>query len=199
MFFTEQPFYTEDEARIFIEAMYDSENASFRETFIDPIIKILETPKGRKEYIECGNEFIERNAEMLAKPYPTKAVSYPPKYIDRLFEIFQFDKDQFNKDLRSFLKTINNSDFKTIMGVQTNVLHTIVLFYSDMVYDRKLRDSARHQIGLTDYAHVFARSFPKGVDDERVMEYTHSQLNGTWGLIKAENVMTWIGHTVEVA
>ena len=57
---------------------------------LDPIIEVLETPKGRNEYIKYGNAFLEANAEMLAKEYPTKRVSFPRKYVDNIHELFGF-------------------------------------------------------------------------------------------------------------
>lgn len=200
MFFTEQSdLYTIDEAKLFFESSSDPDVNTFRIKIVDPIIKVLDTSKGRNEYIKYGDEFIEINSEMLSKAYPTKPITYPQKYVDKIFEMFGFEKEQFKKDLTLCLKTVNGSDFKTVMGVQTNVIHTIALYYSDILVDRKLRDSARHQIGLTDYGHIFLKYFKKASLDEQVMDYTHSQLNGTWGLVKAENVMAWISHTVEVA
>lgn len=200
MFFTEQSeIYTTEEAHLIFEATSDPDNNEFKEKFMKPIMEVLDTSKGRNEYIQHGNEFIEVNSEMLSKAYPTKPISYPPKYVDRIFEMFGFNKADFARDLKALLKNVNGSDFKTMMGVQTNVIHTIAIFYSDILFDRKLRDAARHQIGLTDYGHIYLKYFKKGMLDEQVMDYTHSQLNGTWGLIKAENVVNWIDHTVEVA
>lgn len=204
MWITEQPifdFNTEDELRHFIEAALEQpENHDFREKIIDPVIKVFETASGRNRYIALGTEFIDSNAEMLAKPYPTTPVSYPRKYVDQMFEMFGFDKAEFRRIMRELAANLNGtSQFNTLLNSLTSVFHAIGLFYSDMVLNRKLRDSARQQIGLTTYGHIFRRYWPQGSLNEQVMEYTHSQLNRTWDLVKSENVVNWIYHIIEVA
>ena len=202
MFIMDQAFdFTEDEALMLIqEAVHDTENNEFRSAIIDPVIKVLESSKGKKAYIQAGSEFLDSNAEMLAKPFPTKSVSYPHKYVDSIFELFGYDKAEFKKLLRHLLESYKKGQsFNVVMNGQTNIFHTIALFYSDMIYDRKLRDSARQQLGLTMYGHIFSRYFKKGSVDERAMEYTHSQLSGSWDIVKAENMINWIGSSVEVA
>ena len=90
MYFMEYE-YSEDEVMSLIqEAVHDPKNNELRELVIDPIIEVLETPKGRNEYIKYGNAFLEANAEMLAKEYPTKRVSFPRKYVDNIHELFGF-------------------------------------------------------------------------------------------------------------
>jgi hypothetical protein len=90
MFFLQEQVFSEEEARVFVEAVHDPENAPLRTMIIDPIISILEKHQGRKEYIRYGNEFLEANSEMLSKEFPTKPVSFPRLYVDGIFKMFGF-------------------------------------------------------------------------------------------------------------
>ena len=201
MFYMEQPILDTDEIMCILESAYDKQETNdFREKIIDPVIKVLETAKGRKEYVQLGTDFIDANSEMLSKPYPTKPVTYPRQYVDAMFKLFGFDKTEFRKILKDLAKNLNGtSAFSVLLNSMTNVFHTIAMFYSDMIFDRKLRDSGRQQIGLTTYGHIYRRYWPQGFLNEQVMEYTHSQLNRTWELVKAESVVRWIYHQVEVS
>lgn len=203
MLIMEEPIIdTYDELVHIMEAAFNRDESTnqYKLQIIDPVIKVLETAKGRKRYVELGTEFIDANAEMLAKPYPSTPVSYPRKYVDELFELFGFDKAEFKRIVRSFANELSGtSQFNSLMNSLTNVLHTISIFYADMIIDRKLRDSARQQIGLTTYGHIFRRYWPQGFLNEQVMEFTHSQLNRTWQLVKSESVVNWIYYQIEVA
>ena len=186
---------TEAELMMLIqESVHDPANSELRETIIDPIIEILETKKGRDEYIKYGNEFLEANAEMLSKEYPTGRVSFPRKYVDSVLELFGFTVSSLKEKTLKILKSVNEfTSFRSITENPTNVVHTIVLFYSDMILHRELRDSARQQLGLSVYSALFNSSFPKGIN-ESVMAYTYmNRLNGTWLLVKSENMVNWIG------
>lgn len=198
MYFIEQE-YTEDEYRSIIqEAVHDPENNELRTLIIDPMIKVLETPDGRTRYIDIGNEFLEANADMLSKEFPTKRVTHPRRYVDRVFEIFGFDTKSFKKTIKSLLAKIGNTNFSIIEN-PTNVIHTIVLFYSDTILNKKLRDSARQQLGLSMYRSIYDRYFKAGFINEEVMSYTFMTLSGKWSLVKAENMINWIGMTVDTA
>jgi hypothetical protein len=71
-------FLSEEECKqLVLEAVHDDSNRIFREKIIDPIVKVLETKSGRDKYVGYGSEFLEANAEMLSKEYPTKAVTFP--------------------------------------------------------------------------------------------------------------------------
>ena len=199
MYMMEYAFDSEDEIRSFFQES-STDKDEFRTYIIDRIINVLSTPRGRKAYIQYGSDFIDANSDMLAKPYPTKSVTYPRKYVDELFELFGYDKKEFKDKLKELLKSVSdNTSWNALMNSQTNVFHTIALFYSDMIYDRKLRDSARQQIGLTSYGHAFRKYFPLGTADEKIMETAYSKMNLTWELKKRETVVGWIDHTVEVA
>lgn len=184
----------------FFQESTAEEKQEFKSYVIDRVVNVLSTPKGRREYVQYGSDFIDLNSEMLAKPYPTKSVSYPRKYVDGLFELFGYDKDEYKQKMKGYLKAVNDkAGFGVIMNSLTNIFHTIAMYYSDMIIDRKLRDSARQQMGLTVYSHIFRRYFTMGYADENIMQYTHSTLDLTWELKKAESVVKWIDHTVEVA
>lgn len=199
MFFMEQEL-TEAEALMFVqEAIHDPKNQKLREELIDPIIAVLEKPAGRKQYIDYGSSFLGENATMLSREYPTKAVTFPRKYVDGLFGMFDFTMKSFKAVLKDVLKSVSSStEFATITASPTNVIHTVALFYSDMIGNRLLRDSARQQLGLSVYAVIFNKYFPSGLN-ESVMTYTFMQLDNSWGIVKSENIINWIGTTVETS
>lgn len=200
MYFMEYE-YSEDEVLSLIqEAVHDPKNTELRERVIDPIISVLETPKGRNEYIKYGNAFLEENAEMLAKEYPTKRVTFPRKYVDNIHELFGFSVKSLKSTMKELLKKMkHDSDFQGILKNTSNVIHAVAIFYSDMILHRQLRDSARQQIGLSIYSAVLNRSFPAAPPNESAMAYTYMQLDGKWGIVKSENLITWIGSMVETA
>ena len=199
MIFMEQEL-TEAEALMFVqEAIHDPKNQKLREELIDPIIAVLEKPSGRKQYIDYGSSFLGENATMLSREYPTKAVTFPRKYVDGLFGMFDFTMKSFKTVLKDVLKSVSSStEFATITASPTNVIHSVALFYSDMIGNRLLRDSARQQLGLSVYAVIFNKYFPSGLN-ESVMTYTFMQLDNSWGLVKSENIINWIGTTVETS
>ena len=198
MFFLEQTEYTEDEARIFVEAM--NVNDDLRIQIIDPIIQILNKPSARKEYIAYGTEFLQANAEMLAKEFPTKAVSFPRKYVDNVFALFGFSQKQFKEILKAILKTVNDKTaFQTIIASPTNVIHAIVMLYADITEQRMLRDSARQQMGLSVYNNIFNHFFHPPHPVEGTMAYVYMNLDNSWNLVKSENVINWIDQSVDTA
>ena len=198
MFFLEQAEYTEDEARIFVEAM--NVNDDLRIQIIDPIIQILNKPSARKEYIAYGTEFLQANAEMLAKEFPTKAVSFPRKYVDNVFALFGFSQKQFKEILKAILKTVNDKTaFQTIIASPTNVIHAIVMLYADITEQRMLRDSARQQMGLSVYNNIFNHFFHPPHPVEGTMAYVYMNLDNSWNLVKSENVINWIDQSVDTA
>lgn len=198
MYFTE-PEFSEEDVMLLLQESYQDNNG-LKEQIIDPIIAVLETPKGRDEYIKYGNEFIEANVEMLAKEYPTKPVSFPRKYVDKVFELFGFEVSSFKKMLKELLKQVRqDSSFSTITENPSNEIHTVVLFYSDMILHKKLRDSARQQLGLSMYRVAYNTQFPAKFISEPVMAYTYNELDRTWSLVQAENVINWIGMTVNTS
>ena len=200
MFFIEQNDFTEEEANIFLEAMYDKENTDLRNTVVDPIIKVLETPKGRETYISYGDEFLEANSLMLSKEFPTKPVVFPRKYVDNIFEMFGFEQKAFKDNLKVLLKSVSDkTDFSTITANPTNVIHTFVLIYSDMSANVRLRDSARQQLGLSMYNNIFNKFFKPPHPIESTMAYVYTTLDNSWNLVKSENVINWIGMTVDTS
>lgn len=165
---------------------------------IDPIIDVLSVPKNRNEYIKYGVDFLDVNAEMLAREFPTKRVIYPRKYVDHIFELFGFTKAEITQIVKEMGKFVSSSaDFKTITQTPSNIIHAITLYYADMSGNRQLRDSARQQLGLTIYALIFNKYFQKAEPSVPVMTYTYMQLDHTWNLVKSENVINWIGGTVD--
>lgn len=200
MFFMEQELTEMEATMLFVqEALHDPKNQKLREELVDPIIEVLEKPSGRKQYIDYGSSFLGENAQMLSKEYPTKAVTFPRKYVDGLFGMFNHTVKSFKTVLKDVLKSVSStSDFATITASPTNVIHTVALFYSDMIGHRQLRDSARQQLGLSVYAVIFNKYFPSGLN-ESVMTYTFMQLDNSWTIVKTENIINWISNTVETA
>jgi len=198
MYFVEQESSESDVLMLIQEAVHDPENNELRTLIIDPMIKVLETPSGRNSYIELGNEFLEANAEMLSKEFPTKPVTFPRRYVDRVFEIFGFEVKSLKEIIKKLLSEIGNSNFNIIEN-PTNIIHSVVLFYADMIINKKLRDSARHQLGLSLYQSRYKRFFPGGFINEATMSYTFMSLSGKWTLVKSENMINWIGMTIETS
>lgn len=196
--FIDEMFLSIDEAMTFIESASVDSRTRLKVEIIEPIMKVLDTKAGSDAYLKFGTEFIEANADMLAREFPTKRVSFPKKYVDNIFSVFGFDKDEFKKTFKEICADINGSDFKTIMATPTNVIHTIVLFYSDITYNRYVRDSARQQLALTVY-HVMFNKFYHSLPDEKIMAYTYLHLNRNWAIIKAEDMMTWLSDMVDSA
>lgn len=194
-------FLSEEECKqLVLEAVHDDSNRIFREKIIDPIVKVLETKSGRDKYVGYGSEFLEANAEMLSKEYPTKAVTFPRKYIDNLFSMFGFELKEFTKVIHDLIRTYisETNNFQTVLSNPSNFIHAIALFYSDMIMNRTLRDSARQQMGLSVYQNLFAKYYPKGCS-EGTMAYTYMNLDGSWNLVKTENMIGWIGIMVETS
>lgn len=199
MFFMEYDISESEALAIITESANDEKSATLREEIINPIIAVLEKPKEAKRYIDYGSEFLSSNADMLAKEYPTKSVAFPRRYVDDILELFGFTVTSLKKITKEVLASVNaKASFGTIMANPTNIVHTIVLSYSDMVGNRELRDSARQQLGLCVYSNTFNKYFPSTLN-EGVMAYTYMNLDGSWGLVKSENMINWICDTTETA
>ena len=191
---------SEDDVRIIFEtAINNPKYNGFREGIIDPIIAKLSTPEGRKKYVGYGDDFLAANSDMLAKEYPTKAVTFPKRYVDDIIALFGFTLSSLKEEVTKVAKSVNDSaSFKTIINTPTNVIHTIALFYSDMIGNRLLRDSAKQQMGLTIYNLMFNKYFGS-VYSESVMAYTYMNMSRTWGIVQSENLVSWIGNTVDTS
>ena len=199
MIFLEQDDFTEEEARVFVEA-YGAKDIPLNETIVQPILQTLAIPKKRMEYIRYGEEFLQANSEMLSKEFPTKPVSFPRSYVDNIFAMFGFQKNSFKENLKEILKGVSDkTSFQTIIANPTNVIHSIVLIYADRVLNRKLRDSARQQMGLSIYNNTFNHFFHPPHPVESTMAYTYMNLDNSWNLVKCENVINWIDLTIETA
>lgn len=199
MFRTEQYELSEHEiAMIIQEAVSDPKNSDLRDKLIDPIFEKLKNLNIKKSYIEYGSRFIELNSDMLVKEYPSKQVSFPKKYVDSILELFGFTLKSMEEILIPLLKAYSGNDYydMKISSNPTNVLHAIVVYYSDLSLNHELRDSARQQLGLTLYSNRYNVYF-KNEYDEGVMAYTYMQLNRSWRLVKSENVVTWIGMIID--
>jgi hypothetical protein len=212
MFIMEQPFLTEEEAFHMVqEAFNDAGRIEVQEKLLDPVINVLKTKSGLKKYLDLGNEFIDLNAEMLAKQYPTSKVIFPRKYVDDVLALFGFTKSDMQKLIKEILqKYINSSDWNSIVAYPTNIIHVMALIYSDAITHHdadspaidmkdgrnRLRDSARQQYGLTSYDMSFRMSFPTPPIPS-IMEYTYMHLDRSWNIVKDENMVTWIGESIE--
>ena len=181
-------------------AVNDEANRTMQTKLVDPIYKVLEIPANREKYISYGSEFLDANAEMLSKEYPTTRIVFPRKYVARVTELFGWTEAELKETLKEVLQPLKDkTTYQTFLATPTNFIHALVLFYSDMFLHRKLRDSARQQMGLTMYNVTFNRQFPDMVPSIPVMAYTYSTLDNSWGLVRAENVMNWIGQTMDSA
>ena len=181
-------------------AVNDEANRTMQTKLVDPIYKVLEIPANREKYISYGSEFLDANAEMLSKEYPTTRIVFPRKYVARVTELFGWTEAELKETLKEVLQPLKDkTTYQTFLATPTNFIHALVLFYSDMFLHRKLRDSARQQMGLTMYNVTFNRQFPDLVPSIPVMAYTYSTLDNSWSLVRAENVMNWIGQTMDSA
>jgi len=137
---------------------------------------------------------------MLSKEFPTKPVSFPRAYVDNVFRMFGFEQKTFKETIKQILKSVNDkTSFQTIVQNPTNVIHSIVLVYADMIQHRQLRDSAKQQMGLSVYNNVFNHFFHPPHPIESTMAYVYLNLDNSWNLVKSENVINWIGGTIETA
>ena len=102
----EDDIYTEQEVLdLIMEGTFDDPaKIEMREKLLDPVIKVLQTRNGFLDYIKLGNQYIDANAEMLAKQYPTTKVVFPRKYVDEVLNLFGFDKSELQQLLRDMLK-----------------------------------------------------------------------------------------------
>lgn len=190
---------TMEQALFFIQEAESS--PLFKQNIVDPIMNSLQTPSVSKRYIEYGNIFLSANADMLAKEYPTREVSFPPKYIDDIMSLFNFTLASLKNNLEKALNEVNDkTKFHSIMESPTNVIHTVVLCYSDLVQNRRLRDSARQQLALTMWERMYGKYWKSSpVLNEGLMAYVYSQLNMTWDIVRAENMINWITEITEGA
>ena len=189
-----------EQALSFIQESVDS--PLFKEKIADPIMNRISSPSVAKRYIEYGDVFLERNAQALAKPYPTRVVSYPTKYVDDIEALFGYKGNELKNLVISIIHDIHGPTdrFATIKESPTNMIHTVVLHYSDIVQHRRLRDSARQQLALTIWGHVYDKYWRSTPElNEGLMAYTYSKLNRTYDLVNDENVMNWIIRTTEGA
>ena len=191
---------TMEEALFFLQESVD--NNVFKEKIVEPIMSKLSSHQVISKYVGYGNDFLSANSDMLAKEYPTQKVSFPQRYVDSVIQLFGFDnKAQLDKYVREALTTVNTkSDFKSIKESPTNIIHTVVLHYSDLVQNRKLRDSARQQLALTMWERMYNKYWGSTpVLNEGLMAYTYSKLNMTWDIVNAENMINWITEITEGA
>jgi hypothetical protein len=185
---------------IFMELATEEADKILHEKLVDPIMEALEKPSIRKQYIECGSEFLDANADMLSKEYPTVKVVFPRKYVARVDELFGWTEESLKSTLKEVLASVKDkTTYQTFLASPTNFIHAIVLYYSDATLHRPLRDSARQQFGLTVYNIVFNRQFPAGIGNIPAMAYTYTTLDNSWGLVRSENVINWISQTIDGA
>ena len=71
----------------FSESATDKPN-SLKTNIIDPMINKFKDTGVKKSYIDLANEFIDLNADMLAKQYPTATVVFPRLYVDNVLGVF---------------------------------------------------------------------------------------------------------------
>lgn len=201
MFYMESEIPESEFLKLFQESDTITTKSAFREQLLDPIVDVLKDATKRKKYIDYGNSFLEENSDMLAKEYPTTRVIFPRKYVDGVLDLFGFTVKSIKEVLKQVLKEVREDGlFHTIMENPTNVVHSIVLIYSDASGNRYLRDSARQQMSLSIYSAVYKIFFPKQSLNESVMAYTYlNDLNNTWSIVRAGNVITWLGDLMDTS
>lgn len=199
MYFMEQEYTEQDLVTMIMESGMNPDSMLHQKIF-KPVIDVLSKPAGRTEYIALGTEFLDANALMLAKEFPTKRVTYPRKYVDRVVTLFGFTNQELKDIFKEMLVEVNDkTDFKTLTSTPTNLIHAVCLVYADMIQNLKLRDSAKQQLGLTVYGIVFNHQFPSAEPSVPIMTYTYMHLDNSWGLVKSENIINWINQTTETS
>ena len=127
MLIMEQELTEAEAALLFLqEAVHDPKNQKLREELIDPVISVLEKPAGRKQYIDYGSSFLGENATMLSREYPTKAVTFPRKYVDGLFAMFNFTVKSFKVVLKDVLKSVSSSSEFATVRIQSIIFLTCI-------------------------------------------------------------------------
>ena len=137
--------------------MEDASANLLKELITDRVFDKLSHADVRKRYIDYGGEFLAANADMLAKEYPTRSVSFPRKYVDGVIMLFGFTPSEFKSLVRQVCNTVAAKNWNHIMNSLTNVIHSIVIVYADMIQNRQLRDSARQQLSLTMWSKMYQK------------------------------------------
>lgn len=191
---------SEQELMSFINEAASSGPNELKKQIIDPMIGKLNDPKVKSSYIAIANEFIDLNADMLAKQFPTVTVAFPRLYVDNILDVFGYKTKEFTE----LLKQVARSEYgdklpslNTVFKNPTHTIHSIVLIYADINYDRVLRDAAKQQLALTFYSALYRKYYPDMDPNPNTMKYMYSTLNRSWDIIKNENVVNWIGALVE--
>ena len=111
-------------------AVNDEANRTMQTKLVDPIYKVLEIPANREKYISYGSEFLDANAEMLSKEYPTTRIVFPRKYVARVTELFGWTEAELKETLKEVLQPLKDkTTYQTFLATPTNFIHALVLFY----------------------------------------------------------------------
>ena len=194
--FVEEEF-TEEEALDIITEAYS--NSPALEELMEVVYSKIQVTATRNAYIEYGATFLSENAEMLSKHYPSGPVKWPKKYVDNCLALFGFTNASLKEKVIQLTKDVNaTNNFKTITEVPITVLHVLVIVFGEQIGYRKLKDSAKEQLSVTQYSRMYVKYFQKALNfNVKAMEYTYTHLSNKYDITQSDSLLDWIDSTLD--
>ena len=194
--FVEEEF-TEEEALDIITEDYS--NSPALEELMEVVYSKMQVTATRNAYIEYGATFLSENAEMLSKHYPSGPVKWPKKYVDNCLALFGFTNASLKEKVIQLTKEVHaTNNFKTITEVPITVLHVLVIVFGEQIGYRKLKDSAKEQLSVTQYSRMYVKYFQKALNfNVKAMEYTYTHLSNKYDITQSDSLLDWIDSTLD--
>lgn len=194
--FVEEEF-TEEEALDIITEAYS--NSPALEELMEVVYSNMQVTATRNAYIEYGATFLSENAEMLSKHYPNGPVKWPKKYVDNCLALFGFTNASLKEKVIQLTKEVHaTNNFKTITEVPITVLHVLVIVFGEQIGYRKLKDSAKEQLSVTQYSRMYVKYFQKALNfNVKAMEYTYTHLSNKYDITQSDSLLDWIDSTLD--
>jgi hypothetical protein len=194
--FVEEEF-TEEEALDIITEAYS--NSPALEELMEVVYSKMQVTATRNAYIEYGATFLSENAEMLSKHYPSGPVKWPKKYVDNCLALFGFTNASLKEKVIQLTKEVHaTNNFKTITEVPITVLHVLVIVFGEQIGYRKLKDSAKEQLSVTQYSRMYVKYFQKALNfNVKAMEYTYTHLSNKYDITQSDSLLDWIDSTLD--
>lgn len=194
--FVEEEFTEDDVFNIITEAYSKS---PVLDELMETVYINMQSAQARNAYIEYGATFLSENAEMLSKHYPSGPVKWPKKYIDNCLALFGFTNASLKEKIVQLTKEVHaTNNFKTITEVPITVLHVLVIVFGEQIGYRKLKDSAKEQLSVTQYSRMFNKYFQKKLNfNVKAMEYTYSHLSNKYEISQSDSLLDWIDSTLD--
>ena len=194
--FVEEEF-TEEEVLDIITEAYS--NSPALEELMEVVYSKMQVTATRNAYIEYGATFLSENAEMLSKHYPSGPVKWPKKYVDNCLALFGFTNASLKEKVIQLTKEVHaTNNFKTITEVPITVLHVLVIVFGEQIGYRKLKDSAKEQLSVTQYSRMYVKYFQKALNfNVKAMEYTYTHLSNKYDITQSDSLLDWIDSTLD--